>query len=50
MVETSIVSSVVVEKFAYAMNLLLETSEYTGLSTQSIKRLEKMKASLTTVR
>ena len=49
MVETSIVSSVVVEKFAYAMNLLLETSKYTRLSTESIKRLEKMKASLSTL-
>jgi len=44
--ETSIVASVVLQKFVYAMNLLLETSEDTRLSTESIKRLEKMKEML----
>jgi len=47
--ETSIVTSVVLPKFVYAMNLLLETSEYTRLSAESIKKIEKMKASLSTL-
>jgi len=47
--ETSIVTSVVSQNFVYAMNLLLENREYIRLSAESIRRLGKMKASLSTL-